>query len=231
MSEDNSPDQRYLDYFQATMRVHQTWWLSARQLRRSADVVNNFAIHAFTRYLAALEKVSKIAAQRQDGNGIGLLDLDESTEFTDAMHDTGLANVAFMLLSVAIENAMKGILVGRQPDKYVGETFELKGHDLIWLADKMPDVLFDDSQRRFLEKASAYTVWKGRYFNPTSAKGLKPKPGKATHESPATIVTNDEYHSLAAIFDMLFNLMETEEAIRVAERRRGRDQNDQAIDF
>jgi hypothetical protein len=76
---------------------------------------------------------------------------------------------SYMLLSgLALENLTKGIIVGRKPGVVTPDTFNLKEHNLLKLAQQVARP-FSKNERDILDRLTAFVMWAGRYPIPLRA--------------------------------------------------------------
>jgi hypothetical protein len=111
-----------------------TWLVTARQLKRAADLIP-----------PALKNIFAGSPY-------------ERPRFEDAK----LCNSYMLLAGLALENLAKGILVGRNPRVVTRETFTLKGHNLHQLAQQAMPTL-SKPELNILYRLSEFVKWAGRY--------------------------------------------------------------------
>jgi hypothetical protein len=102
--------------FESIGQSPHTWFSSARQLKRAADLV-----------AVELRKILSVYPYRRA-----------------SYHDLTLFNSYMLLAGLSGENLTKGILIGRHPETINSEKFDLRamgssqgGHDLVHLAKKV----------------------------------------------------------------------------------------------
>jgi hypothetical protein len=110
------------------------WLMEATQLKRAADLVGQ-------------ELAKKLAV----------------SPYGRPRYEDIVLFKSYMLLSgLALENLAKGIIVGRNPGVVTPDTFNLKGHNLLQLAQQAA-LPFSDAERDILDRLTAFVVWAGKY--------------------------------------------------------------------
>ena len=204
------PDSVWKRQFDSTAKSPLGWQLSARQLKRAADIVRAVSDNA------AEEQVKRILQEVADGT---LRDGSRamSEQEVALMLDSSLIGVYLMLIGLAIENLAKGVLVARDPDciNVKGE-FKHKGHNLLALIESCK-ICISPGERDMLRNLTEHTMWRGRYMIPLKASGLHPRrrasderwvqPGRGGHN-------RDELSVIESLYGRLLKLIETERASR-----------------
>ncbi|MEO8394379.1 MAG: hypothetical protein ABI700_15410, partial [Chloroflexota bacterium] len=203
--------------FEVAAKMPLTWLISARQLRRSADVLHNVA------EAASEEELKRFVDEMESdsGNITGTRYLSEEEEALRL--DSSLASVAIMLQGLAIENLAKGVLVSRNADDLVvGGKFKRGTHDLVKLVAECK-IPLTDKERNILEITAEYVSWRGRYLVPLNVDGLRPKERKWHSNFIDNLKGQDGFHRgdyevLVSLFDRLFGVYEEERQKRHTEQ-------------
>ena len=210
--------------FELAAKMPLTWLISARRLRRSADLLHSVAETASQIELERF--VQEMEATR--GN------LPSSRELTDEEMalslDSSVSVVAIMLQGLAIENLAKGILVGRNAeDLVVGGSFRRGTHDLVKLVVECK-IPLTDKEQNILEITTDYINWRGRYLVPMSVDKLRPKQKETGNGFIDTLAERENFHRgdyevLVSICDRLFVVYEDERRKRWAEEDKSAQSN------
>ncbi len=145
------------------------WYLKARRLKRASDLL----WEAYKSAVAVFkESPDAFFARERDNPTIGI-DLD-------------LYETALFLLSLAIENLAKGILIGRDPERSLKDLTHR-------VADYVQEcgIEMSERQKALLKELEAVIRWRGRYPTPKkledwrirqggSRPGMIDVPGKAS---------------------------------------------------
>ncbi len=199
------PDSFWAEKFELGAKMSVGWWYSAHQLRRSADLIHDFAEEATNKSLMNI--VAEFEKNKERTSTVRFLSDEES----QLSLDSGLSGVAFMLLGLSIENLAKGILVTRNPEGVVknGE-FKLKKHGLVNLVNEC-NLSITDKERDLLETATEYIRWRGRYMIPLSSDSLRPKQSKnGEWKTMWDVFHRGDYDILASFCDRLFDILRRE---------------------
>jgi hypothetical protein len=128
------------------------WKYKARELAHAAEVLHERATQA-----------TDTLHREQPASG--------SLEASRLIADTSMYSVAYMLAGLAIENAMKGVLIDQlgidDPSDARVKDDITRAHDLTNLAQKydfLPELI--GPNRRLLEKLHVFVMWLGRYPRP-----------------------------------------------------------------
>src|SRR5665811_997386 len=111
-----------------------------------------------------------------------------------------------LLAAFAIENVLKGILVGERPDVVKGGTFKWPGgaHDLRRLATET-GVPLTDEETELLDRMTEVIAWGGRYPTPFKEQRLERFSELGGRKRRAkTYATTDE-HVFEGLFEKLSN--------------------------
>jgi hypothetical protein len=139
----------YTEQFELRALSPTVWVLTARRLKRCADIIfNKYKID-----LAALE------------SGASPLDLQ----------NLELSGCATLLQGFAFENLLKAIVIQAQPTVIVGgrlRKWSADGHDLLALcAEASLDI--SEAERDLFARLTAFVRWAGRYPIPKSVQDMK----------------------------------------------------------
>lgn len=136
-----------------------SWWLVALNLMRAADKLFDIFDVAQTRSLTRFVADVQTTPHTTEGAASRILEGHE----LEAALDERLLFPYLLLAGFALENALKGILVARNPE-YVTEAgeFTKKGHKLLPLH---LDCGFSPTKEEIevLKELTMYTEWRGRY--------------------------------------------------------------------
>jgi hypothetical protein len=139
----------YKEQFELRALTPSIWVLTARRLKRSADIIFDQCEND----LRAME------------SGISPLEL----------HNLELAGCATMLYGLALENLLKAIVIQVQPTAIVDHKLRKwpsGGHDLLLLR-KEARLGVNDSEKDLLTRLAAFVKWAGRYPIPKSALEMR----------------------------------------------------------
>jgi len=84
----------------------------------------------------------------------------------------GLIGPCKMMIGLALENIVKGLLVKRE-GKFLREWIGINGHDLKRLITDLLDFSVSDIEKDLLKDLSSYVHWAGRYPAPKSSNAFK----------------------------------------------------------
>jgi hypothetical protein len=121
------------------------WLMEARLLKRTADLV--------------CQELRKVFIAFPEGF---------TAHRRPPFEDIALFKNYMLLSGLALENLTKGIIVGRKPTVVTPETFNLKTHNLLTLAQQVVQP-FSSDELDLLKRLTAFVVWAGRYPIPTQA--------------------------------------------------------------
>jgi hypothetical protein len=123
--------------------------------------------------------------------------------------------VSMLLAGFALENALKGVLIAREPDRFVQpkarkpdrivDWGRRRGHDLAWLASEAR-LSVTEEERRALEKLTVFIDWAGRYPVALWASEMAPS---AEGES-AGYFSSEVFPIVDSLFERARSLLETE---------------------
>lgn len=147
------------DDFDVVASVPLVWLNAAEYLKISADVLFAHWENSEKEYFELLDKL------RGSDESI-----DDSlyTEFRIMLQKLSTVNVATMLIGLAIENLLKGLIAQTGSHTVASEgRLKIGSHNLTSLANRVP---LKVSQREIslLDKASKFIEWRGRYNMPMS---------------------------------------------------------------
>jgi hypothetical protein len=138
-----------------------TWGLTANNLLVAADLLSPHIKAAETRSMKrAFEMVGEPDGPRE-------MTEDEQRDFWEAR----TIGIWAMLIALAFENLLKGIIVAKQSQSSIDGTLPVSGHKLLKLA-MQAELNLSQSDKDLLIALTEYSVWKGRYNTPLHANGL-----------------------------------------------------------
>lgn len=106
--------------------------------------------------------------------------------FTKGVCHSQYFAVGLMLVGYSLEICLKGMIILRKGiDSYVAEERAHKHHDLVRLAEFVPDL--NEKDKATLQLLTYYLVWAGRY----------PDPGSGREEQYQTIFALSELHQIS----------------------------------
>jgi hypothetical protein len=120
--------------FEMVGQAPSAWLMEATLLKRAADLVR--------------QELTKIFAVSPHGR--------------PRYEDSAFCKSYMLLAGLALENLAKGILVGRNPAVVTPDTFNLKGHNLLQLAQQAVSTL-SNNELDILSRLTAFVMWAGRY--------------------------------------------------------------------
>ncbi|MBE2282977.1 MAG: hypothetical protein IAE77_05920, partial [Prosthecobacter sp.] len=130
-----------------------TWASAARRLLISADVLAVAIIASESRQLRRMESPTYWRSGSRTIEGEELIDSDI----------LNTSSVWAMLIALAFENVLKGIIVAKElPNLKDGEKNPIHGHSLLQLAQRAKVTISEDDAN-LLKELTEFSVWKGRY--------------------------------------------------------------------
>lgn len=166
--------------FEIGAKDPQSWLNQAKQLKMSADVIE---------------------AELRNEIPVMLLTIGTNERFLALMK-------SFMMLNaMAIENLMKGILIGRNPSLVTHESMSATilprgGHGISRRANEI--CAFDDSQVNLLKRLEEFLFWAGRYLMPLKStvyrNSLAPEMLLTFNESDFETV-DDIYNRMVSVLE------------------------------
>ncbi|MFZ5761084.1 MAG: hypothetical protein ACOY32_15830 [Thermodesulfobacteriota bacterium] len=170
--------------FAATISSPFFWWLKAWDLYQAALSLMQSYKEASEIYFEAMPKKTgrvKLTPQQQEA----------STRL-------GFPQVYLFLMGLAFENALKGLLISRDPslveDSKLSEKISKgsKGHYLLDLFDKA-EIRLSSEEQEFINRLSDSVIWAGRYPAPKHEKDWVPTSLlQGGHIQPGTYMPSDE---------------------------------------
>lgn len=182
-------DEWYNEQFECRQTDPTLWWITALELHKAAEKVWEEYENVHKNFTEDPE--SFLERERSEGINIGL----------------GLSRPYFLLMAMAIENLVKGILIGRDSD-WVGKQKGLS-HDILKYIEECGFDLEKD-QCRLVSQMKPIIEWHGRYPIPKELEGWKlqrPKSGKVIR--PGLIAPADK-PQVEALFIILNNVLAEE---------------------
>jgi hypothetical protein len=174
--------QRMFNSFDQVATSPFIWWMQARSLMLAAYAVRDAHKESFEAYWGSMPK--------EDGP----VRLSEEQAFHLAR--IGIGPVFPLLMGLALENMVKGILVARDSSLVSGGKLsrDLTGsHDLLALFNKV-GLELSAEDRDLLRRLGECVLWAGRYPVPKSEDGRtrRPIPGRRGLFEPGTVLPEEE---------------------------------------
>lgn len=147
--------------FETKAREPWVWETQAFTLKRASEIVHGYAVIANSRNTQRL--LDKLADPPAPGSSTGRYLTD--VEMADHL-DASLSYSAEMLLGLALENLLKGILLRQNPNLLTEEgELKTKSHNLydLW---KRAGLDLDEDRTALLQMLTKSVEWSGKYFVP-----------------------------------------------------------------
>jgi len=165
------------------------WWITALELQKAAEKIWDEYQGFFEKFKADPEAFYD--KERRDG----LLDVT-----------LGLHRPYFLLMSLAIENLAKGVLIGRNPEKFKSEGFSHNVSGYI----RECGIDLTEEQSHLVNQIEHVIKWRGRYPIPTRIKDWSLNRRKDGRKFMPGTITYDDKDEVQKIFILLNNTLAQE---------------------
>ena len=181
-----SEEEKNKELFELINKDAQSWLAQAKQHKMSADVI-----------LSKLEDALKNIPTSQEGTQEKML---------------AFVHSYMLLIGIAFENLIKGILIGRDPtlvkdQKNRSGILERGGHGITKKASKI--ISTSSNESNLLQRIEEYLFWAGRYPLP-----IKFGTYNNSEEKKLRSYCNNDPKLIDALFDKLTQILEQEWTVR-----------------
>ncbi len=168
------------EMFELTASTSASWFLSARRLKRSADI---------------LWDIYETDANKMFEEEANILELE----------NLEIGGVSMFISGLSIENLLKALLIKDNPNVVASgklKQWPASGHDLIELA-KEARISLDCAETALLKSLTTFVLWAGRYPVPKTVTRFRPEAlPDGTHRIPGAFSAGDK-RRLDCFFDRL----------------------------
>lgn len=201
---ENFPDGLYHDWIKMRyverMRFPLLWMVAAYRLKRAADT-----LLAVSKAASKAEMDRAFEEHKARKAGTPAPDALSDIEVINRITDMSQIDTYYMLTGLAIENAVKGILVVKNPTLVTDDgQFKISTHNLIHCLEKC-SIAMSDIERNALTALQEYVVWAGRYPGPV--KAFLPERDASGNFKATPMLSHRDHTVTDALFERVYELL------------------------